>query len=883
MSDLDLPDLPDLQESPRIIPENLSDVMRRMFLDYSLSVITDRSFPDVRDGLKPVHRRILFSMMEIKNHWNTKYRKSARIVGDVIGKYHPHGDVAAYEAMVRMAQDFSLLHPLVDGQGNFGSVDGDSAAAMRYTEVRLSRLSDSLLSDASPYIIPYVPNYDGELMEPRVLPAGFPNLVINGVDGIAVGMATYIPPHNMADVIKCVHLLSADPQTPAITLFETLRAPDFPTGGVVYNTSGLLDAIETGRGTVRVRSKWTVEPRSGGRSTLVITEIPYQVVKKKLVEDTQAYLRERAKSKEFTDVTEIRDESDKDGMRIAIDLKAGVDAEPVFAMLAAKLEYDVSYGYNCMALLPNGKPELLSIRRLLLEWMAFRREVIANRLRVELHRQKARLHILEGYRIALSRVDEVVIAIRNAPSTDVAMTTLQTMLQIDAIQARSILDLRLQRLAAFEVQDILDEHARGTAEVARLQGILGNPSEIERVMLDELDVISERFGQPRRTEIGEGLSTITREEMIPVEDVIVTVTRSGYIKRMPAETFEAQRRGTRGRKSIEVEEGDEITLLYHCSSHDVLLLFTASGQAHGVKAWRIPEGSFTSRGNHLRRVFDDFEGEVQSIVVVPEDASDKTVMTITSQGQVKRTEVSDYAGAQRRGGVRGVNLEEGDTLVSTFIVGEHDHIILVNDGGLAIRFPASDVRPTGRATGGVRGMKLAPGLQVIGADCVRIDTPLALRNITDDEGNERTVPDTSAVDAGRYLLCIGDKGVGKRTPLQEFSVQSRAGKGVIAFKQNTKTGKLIAALGARADMDVIMMASNGVSNRMRMESIRETGRSASGVYLMNLDKGATLIKAVSVVGTPEASPLPDAEAVSAPSSDSQQEAATLAHSVDPEA
>ncbi len=848
-------------EPSQVIDRNISTEMRSLYLDYALSIITARALPDVRDGLKPVHRRVMYAMHDLKNTWNTKYRKSARIVGEVIGKYHPHGDSAVYETMVRMAQDFSLLHPLIDGQGNFGSIDGDPAAAMRYTETRLTRIADGMLDDLSPKIVPFVSNYDGEFSEPTVLPASFPGLLVNGTVGIAVGMATYIPPHNLRDVIKAVKLLSADPVTPSIQLFEALRAPDFPTGGIVYNTSGLLDAIETGRGSVRLRARWHAEAHKGNRQSIVITEIPYQIRKKDLVEKTQDYFRKLAEDKTFTDVSAIRDESDKDGMRIVIDLKAGVEPEPVFAMMAGArgLDYDVSCNYNCMALLPNGKPELLPIRHMLLYWMQFRREVIANRLMVELSKQRARLHILEGYRAALSRVDEVIAAIKASANTEEASLKLRAMLEVDEAQAKSILELRLQKLTSFEIGDINDEHANRTAEVARLQAALDSPEEIERMMLSELDAIGERFGSDRRTEIGEGLSTITREEMVPLEDVIILVTRSGYIKRMPAASFEAQNRGTRGRKAVEVAEGDEVALMYHCSSHDVIMLFQQDGQVHGVKAWRIPEGAMTAKGTHLRRVFEDFEGEVQAIVVMPEGSSDRTVMTVTAQAQVKRSNLEDYAGTTRKGGIKGVKLDEGDSLVGVFIVGPNDHVILVNDDGLAIRFPASDVRPTGRATGGVRGMKLKGDSKVIGAYCVSVDGTLPMRDVMDEDTGEVTkVPDTSTVDEGRYLLCIGEKGVGKRTSLSEFSVQARAGKGVIAFKANQKTGRLIAALGAQATMDLILLTSNGVSNRIRIQDIRETGRAASGVYLINLDEGATLLQATPIMGSGDGEQAPAA-------------------------
>lgn len=816
-----------------IHPIKIRPLMEQSFLDYSMSVITDRALPDVRDGLKPVHRRILHAMHEAGNLHTKAYRKSARMVGDVIGKYHPHGDVSVYDAAVRMAQPFSMNHLLVDGQGNFGSVDGDGAAAMRYTEMRTTAIATLMFDDISKETVSFVPNYDGSESEPSVIPAPYPNLLVNGTDGIAVGMATSIPPHNLRAVAAVARLLATDPAAPVADIARLLQGPDFPTGGIVYSLAGMVDAIESGRGKVRLRAQWHEEERKRGGTMLIIDALPYQVNKARLVATIANLVRE----KEVEDITGLRDESSKEGLRIAVDLKAGTSAEVVFAQLAAKTDLDVSVSYNCVVL-DGGIPRLMGLRQIVLSWLAFRREVVTRRYVFERKQAVARLHLLDGFIAALGRLDEVLGLIRGAASTEAARDGLMALLDVDLDQAKAILDLRLQKLTGMEIASLRAEHADVQGRVENLSDILDSPEKIQSIALDEMDAIAQKFGRERQTEVGAELSGVSHEDMIPNEEVLIAMTRGGYVKRLPANALSVQNRGTRGKRILEMDDGDEINALYHCKAHDLLLVFARSGQSYGVKAWRMPESSLSSKGRHLRNVFDGLEEDIMTMVAVPADAADCSVVTVTAQGQIKRTEMTEYGGATRRGGVQGVNLAEGDSLVGVFVCQPHDHVMMASSGGRAIRFDLEDVRPTGRATGGVRGMKLDFNETVVGAYVIAsTGKPLPQIETVNDEGETVTRPDTTEMDAGRFLICVGARGVGKRTSVSEFPLQSRAGKGVICFKPNNKTGAMVAALGGGEAMDLVMFATNGVSNRVHVSDVRETGRAAAGVYLMNLDAG----------------------------------------------
>lgn len=802
-----------------ILRQAISDAMKERYIDYAMSVITDRALPDVRDGLKPVHRRILFAMHEAGNDYNKAYKKSARMVGDVIGKYHPHGDTSVYGAAVRMAQPFSMATLLIDGQGNFGSIDGDNPAAMRYTEMRLSRLAGELFTDIDKETIAWRPNYDGSEREPSVLPTPLPLLLVNGVEGIAVGMASRIPPHNLkASVEATLHLMD-HPDASTADMVAILKAPDFPTGALVHGLDGFADAVETGRGRIKLRAKWHEEDRGRGAKAIIIDEIPYQVNKSNLVIKIAALVRE----KQVEDIVDMRDESNKEGVRIWIALKKDASPEAIFAELASKTDLEVSINYNCVVLI-DGKPQQVGIKRIIQEWIKFRQEVVLARHVFERKQALAKLHILAGYMAALGMLDKVIATIRSADGPADAKAALIELLSVDELQAQAILDLRLQKLTGMELDSIRQEHAGVTLKVMGLTEIIDSPQRIDGVIRIELAEISKRYGLERRTEIGYGISDITREDLIPHEEVLITMTSGGYIKRMPANSLERQNRGTRGKKAMEVGDDDTIRFMKRAHSHDSLMVFAKSGQVYGIKAYRIPEGSLTQKGRHVRNVLEGLNEEVHAVLALPEKDSAVTVLTVTRSGQVKRTGIDDYASATRKGGICGVGLDAGDELAGAFAVREEDHVMLMSSEGSAIRFKASDVRVMGRTAGGVRGMKLGEGETIVGAAIV-----------------------ANGDDPSMFLLCAGTQGVGKRTPVSDFPLQGRAGGGVIAFKANVKTGFLISAMAVTEADDLIMFASNGVSNRISVKDIRETGRAASGVILMNLDNGQTLVSATTAV------------------------------------
>lgn len=799
--------------------------MEQSFIDYAMSVITDRALPDVRDGLKPVHRRILFAMHDAGNSHNKAYRKSARTVGDVIGKYHPHGDASVYMAAVRMAQPFSMSTLLIDGQGNFGSVDGDYPAAMRYTEMRLTRLTGEFFTDLHKETIEFVPNYDGTEVEPSVLTTPYPNLLVNGVEGIAVGMASRIPPHSLRAVCATTLMLIDRPEASTAEVVAVLQAPDFPTAAIVHGLDGFAQAVETGSGRIKIRSRWHQEDRGRGAKAIVIDELPYQVNKAILV----AKIAELVRDKKLEGIVDLRDESNKDGIRVWIALRKDESTEAVFAELASKTELEVAMSYNCVVL-DGGRPKLLGLKDIILRWIAFREEVVLARHVFERKQALARLHILEGYMAALGMLDQVIALIRAAAGPAAAKSGLMALLNVDELQAQAILDLRLQKLTGMELEGIRSEHAEVLAKIAGLTEIIESPERIRNVIRGELAEISNRFGADRRSEIGVGISDITREDLIPREDVLITMTQGGYVKRLPANALRSQNRGTRGKTAMAVGDDDSISFMRQSHSHDSLMVFAKSGQVYGIKAYRIPEGTLTTKGRHIRNVIDGLDEEISAVLALPEKDPETTVLTVTRSGQVKRTAIEDYDGATRKGGIKGVGLAEGtgtdddDVLIGAFTVRDRDDVMLISSSGQAIRFEASDVRVMGRTAGGVRGIRLDAGESLIGA---------------------AIVPEGAA--KGLHLLCVGENGVGKRTPIDEFPIQGRAGSGVIAFKSSGKTGKLVTAMAVTEDQDLIMLSSNGVSNRVAVKEIRETGRSASGVILMNLDAGHRLVSATTAV------------------------------------
>ncbi len=668
----------------QVQPLLVQPLMEQSFIDYAMSVITDRALPDVRDGLKPVHRRILFAMHDAGNTHNKAYRKSARTVGDVIGKYHPHGDASVYFAAVRMAQPFSMSQMLIDGQGNFGSVDGDYPAAMRYTEMRLTRLTGEFFDDLHKETIEWAPNYDGTEKEPTVLTTPYPNLLVNGVEGIAVGMASRIPPHSLRAVCATTLMLLDRPEASTAEVVAVLQAPDFPTAAIVHGLDGFAQAVETGSGRIKIRSRWHEEDRGRGTKAIIIDELPYQVNKAVLVGKIADLVRE----KKVEGIVDMRDESNKDGTRIWIALRKDESTEAVFADLASKTDLEVAMSYNCVVL-DGGRPKLLGLKDIILRWIAFREEVVLARHVYERKQALARLHILEGYMAALGMLDQVIALIRAAEGPAAAKTGLMALLSVDELQAQAILDMRLQKLTGMELEGIRAEHAEVVAKIAGLTDTIESPERIRNVIREELTDISNRYGADRRTEIGVGISDITREDLIPREDVLITMTQGGYVTRLPANALRSQNRGTRGKTAMALGDDDSISFMRQSHSHDSLMVFAKSGQVYGIKAYRIPEGTLTTKGRHIRNVIEGLDEEISAVLALPEKDPETTVLTVTRNGQVKRTSIEEYDGATRRGGVRGVGLDEGDVLVGAFAVKDQDEVMLVADSGKAIRFEAS--------------------------------------------------------------------------------------------------------------------------------------------------------------------------------------------------
>lgn len=806
--------------TPKVIPTAIKSLMEKSYIDYAMSVIAGRALPDIRDGLKPVHRRILYAMHEASNYHNRAYKKSARMVGDVIGKYHPHGDTSVYDAAVRMAQPFSMNELLIDGQGNFGSIDGDSPAAMRYTEMRLTKLSGEMFSDLEKGTVTWHENYDGSESEPEVLTSPYPNLLVNGTEGIAVGMATCIPPHNLSAVIDATMLLIAHPETEAAKIREVLQAPDFPTGAIVHGLDGFADAVESGKGRVKLRSVWHEEERGRGTKSLIIDELPYQVNKATLVSKIAELVRE----KKVDGITNLRDESNKDGIRVVIELRREVEPDVMFSTLCAETELEVSFNYNCVVL-DHGIPKQLGLKDILAKWIAFRLDVVLKRHLYDRKQALARLHLLAGYMSAIGMLDEVIKTIRAAKDGAEAKTALMTLINVDVIQADAILALRLQKLTGMELDGILAEHATVSAIVKGLTEIIESRDLLVGVVCTELEDIKARYGHERRTEIGHGLSDLTREDMIPREDVVIVMTRGGYIKRLPISAINAQNRGTRGKRSISVGDGDEISAIYQSNTHDLIMVFDEEGQVYARKGYQIPECSLTSQGRHISNL--GFDVKIASILRVPVDLTEGSIVIVTKNGLVKRSNLSEYDSPRiRNSGALGITVVEGDSIVNAFLCLPGQHLMMFSSGGKAIRFDLDEVREIGRTGQGVRGIDLANGETVIGAHVV-------------------------TADSADHIVCVGSKGVGKRTLVSEFNVQGRAGQGVIAIKLNNKTGTLVAAFGADDGKDVVMLSSNGVSNRVAVKDISELGRATSGVFLMNLDEGQSLVGVTTVVHAEE--------------------------------
>lgn len=790
--------------SERVKEISISQEMRASFLDYAMSVIVSRALPDVRDGLKPVHRRILYAMHDLGMTADKPYKKSARIVGEVIGKYHPHGDAAVYDTMVRMAQDFNYRYMLVDGHGNFGSIDGDAAAAMRYTEARMSKISMELLRDINKDTIDYQDNYDGSEREPIVLPARFPNLLVNGSSGIAVGMATNIPPHQLGEVIDALLELMKDPDMTIAELMEYLPGPDFPTGAQIIGRSGIRKAYETGRGSITLRAKAEIEQKENGKETIIVRELPYQVNKAKLIEKIAELVRE----KKIEGITDLRDESDRSGMRIVIEVRRDVSAHVVLNNLYKQTALQTSFGINMLALV-DGQPKVLNLKQCLQHYLDHQKIVIRRRTQFELNKAEARAHILEGLRIALDHLDEVIELIRQSATVDVAKEGLMTKFQLSEKQAQAILDMRLQRLTGLEREKIEQEYAELVKLIAHLKAILADEQKVLQIIRDELLEIKEKFNDDRRTEIvNGGLETIDDEDLITRENIVVTLTHRGYIKRLPVSTYRSQRRGGRGIQGMNTNEDDFVEHLVITSTHDIVLFFTNKGKVYKAKGYEIPEFSRTAKGIPIVNLLNIEKDEViNTVIAIDQFREDAFLFFTTKQGIAKRSPLSSFANI-RNHGLIAIHLHEGDELISVKLTDGHKHIIVGTKNGMLIRFPEKDVRSMGRTAAGVKAITLCPGDEVVGMESLN--------------GNEE-------------ILIVTKNGYGKRTPASEYRIQSRGGKGIKTCNITEKNGEVVSVKTVTGEEDLMLMTASGVMIRMAVSDISVMGRNTQGVKLMRLD------------------------------------------------
>ncbi len=777
--------------------------MRQSYLDYAMSVIIGRALPDVRDGLKPVHRRVLYAMHELKNDWNKPYKKSARIVGDVIGKYHPHGDSAVYDTIVRLAQNFSMRYPLVDGQGNFGSVDGDPPAAMRYTEVRMQKLAHEMLADLEKETVDWTPNYDDSLSEPSVLPAKFPCLLVNGSSGIAVGMATNVPPHNLGEVIAAIKALIDDPQISIDTLMTYIPGPDFPTAAIIYGTDGISEAYRTGRGVLRQRARAVVEEdKKNGRETIVVTELPYQVNKAKLIEK----IDELVKHKQIEGVAFVRDESDREGMRIAIGLKRDQIAQVVLNQLYKHTRMESSFGIIFLAVV-DGRPELLTLKQVLEHFVYHRKTVVTRRTRFDLKKAEERAHILLGLKIALDNLDAVVALIRRAASPADAKAGLIGVFGMSAIQAQAVLDMRLQRLTGLEREKILAEYDAVLKDIERFKAILGSERLVLEIIKEELAELQDTFGDPRRTEILPTADEITIADMIAEEDMVVTITRAGYIKRTPASVYQSQRRGGKGKTGMVTKEQDFVHLLFVASTHHTFLFFTNLGRVYWRKVYEIPQAGRTSVGKNIVNLLEFTENEKLTTVLAVESFDPgRHIIMATRDGLVKKTDIMAYS-RPRAGGIIAIDLVPGDELIAARITDGTRNVFLGSANGKSIRFHEADVRASGRASRGVRGLRLDSGDRIVGME---------------------------VLTHGETLFVVTENGFGKRTSIDEYPVQRRGGKGVITIKTSQRNG-LVVDIALVEDKDDMMLVTNrGMLIRIPIAGVTTISRNTQGVKLMDL-------------------------------------------------
>ncbi len=791
---------------------SIEEQMKDAYLEYAMSVIIGRALPDARDGMKPVHRRVLYAMYDLANTYDKPYKKSARVVGDVIGKYHPHGDMPVYETAVRMAQDFSLRYPLIDGQGNFGSVDGDSAAAMRYTEIRLAKIANEVLADLDKETVDFTPNYDNSLKEPAVLPTRIPNLLVNGSTGIAVGMATNIPPHNLGEVIDALKALIANPALTPKDLMKYVLGPDFPTSGFIYGRRGLVEAYTTGRGTVSLRAKAEVEQMKGDKERIVVTEIPYQVNKAKLIENVADLVRE----KKIEGISDLRDESDRKGMRIVFELKKGEDSRVILNQLYKNTQMETSFGISMLAI-DQQQPKTMNLKELLLAFFNHRKEVVIRRTVYELKKAEEKAHILEALKKAVENLDDVVSTIRNAANPAEAQEKLIAKYSFTTIQAKAILEMRLQRLTGLERDKIVEEYNQTMAIITDLKGILADDGKVVQIISKELDEVRKNFADPRRTQFIEEQDEITVEDLITDEETVVTVTYSGYIKRLPLDTYRAQKRGGKGVVGAGTREEDFIWDIFVASTHDQILCFTDQGRLYWLKIHKIPEAGRTARGKPIVNLLNLSTNErVQAVLPIKDFKEDMYVFMTTSQGVVKKTPLMAFARPMKKG-IIALTFDQGDNLVDAKITTGKHQVILVSRLGHAIRFDEGDVRAMGRTARGVAGMRLDEGDRLIG---------MATIDPADPKQSQ--------------ILTVTEKGFGKRTLLEEYRIQGRGGSGVMTMKITDKNGPVVAVRQVHDEDELIIASSQGKVIRTRVSEISEVGRVAQGVRLINLDDGESV-------------------------------------------
>ncbi|MEQ8239610.1 MAG: DNA gyrase subunit A [Cyclobacteriaceae bacterium] len=821
-----------------IIPINIEDEMRGAYIDYSMSVIISRALPDVRDGLKPVHRRILYGMLELGVNYNKSYKKSARIVGEVLGKYHPHGDSAVYDTMVRMAQEWSLRYMLVDGQGNFGSVDGDSPAAMRYTEARLKRIAEEMLGDINKNTVDFQPNFDDSLTEPSVLPAKIPNLLLNGASGIAVGMATNMAPHNLTEVADGIAAYIDNPEITIEELTQYVLAPDFPTGGIIYGYTGVRAAFETGRGRVMMRAKADVETLKSGREQIIITEIPYMVNKASMIEKTAQLINE----KKIEGISDIRDESDRDGMRIVYELKKDTIPNVVLNNLFKQTQLQSSFSVNNVALV-KGRPRTLNLKDLIQYYVEHRHEIVVRRTQYELQEAEKRAHILQGYLIALDNLDEVINLIRSSRDPEIARNGLIERFDLSEIQARAILDMRLQRLTGLEREKIQKEYDEIIELIEDLKDILSNEIRRMEIIKTELLEVKERYGDARRTEIVHAADEFTAEDMIPDDEMVITISHQGYIKRTPLIEYRTQGRGGVGSKAATSKDDDFTEHLFVATNHNYLLIFTEFGKVFWHKVWAIPEGSKISKGRAIQNLINiDADDKVRAVINVktlddPDYINNNFLIMCTSKGTIKKTTLEAYS-RPRQNGINAITIHEGDKLLNVRLTNGNNHVIIASNAGRAITFQEADVRPMGRMASGVRGIRLAEGQFVVGMVCV-------------DQNDPGT------------LLVVSERGYGKRSLLEDYRITKRGGKGVKTMNVTDKTGTLVAINEVFDGDDLMIINRSGIAIRMGVNSLRVMGRATQGVRLIRLNENDS-ISAIEVVSNLAVDVLPEGEENSNP-------------------